>query len=105
MAKEKIEKGELIAHLFSEREDLYPSFVAEMVSVGEETGQLAQMLLGIAVFYENEVDQKTKDMSAIIEPFLMVFIGLAVGFFAISMISPIYSIGNSITNETGLYTC
>jgi type IV pilus assembly protein PilC len=94
--EEKIQKGEPIAKVFNENERLYPSFVGEMISVGEETGQLAPMLLGVATFYENEVDQKTKDMSSIIEPFLMVFIGLAVGGFAISMISPIYSIGNNL---------
>jgi type IV pilus assembly protein PilC len=94
--EEKIQKGEPIATVFSANERLYPVFVGEMISVGEETGQLAQMLLGVAVFYEDDVDQKTKDMSSIIEPFLMIFIGLAVGFFAISMIGPIYSLSSTI---------
>lgn len=96
IVEERIQKGEPISVVFAEHEKLYPPFVSEMVSVGEETGQLAQMLMSIATFYETEVDQRTKDMSTIIEPFLMVIIGAAVGFFAISMIGPIYSLGNNL---------
>jgi type IV pilus assembly protein PilC len=54
------------------------------------------MLEELAVFYEKEIDQKTKDLSTIVEPILMVVIGAAVGFFALAMISPIYSISDSI---------
>jgi len=64
--------------------------------VGEETGKIGEMLLNVADFYEEEVDQKTKDISSLIEPFLMIFIGLAVGLFAFAVISPIYSLGDSI---------
>ncbi|MES3005073.1 MAG: type II secretion system F family protein [Patescibacteria group bacterium] len=91
-----IQKGATISSVLSKHGNLYPVFVSEMAAVGEETGKIGDMLLSVALFYEEEIDQKTKDMSSVIEPFLMVFIGLAVGFFAISIISPIYSIGDSI---------
>ena len=81
---------------FGRREDLYPPLVSEMLAVGEETGKVGDMLGEVAKFYEQEVDQKTKDMSTIIEPFLMLFIGAGVGFFAMAMIAPIYSLSDSI---------
>ena len=54
------------------------------------------MLGELALFYENEVERKTKDLSTIIEPLLMVVIGTGVGFFALALIAPIYSISDSI---------
>lgn len=95
-AENDVQKGTPLSGSFTENEHLYPILVGEMISVGEETGKLPDMLLRVAEFYEGEVEQKTKDMSTVIEPFLMVFIGIVVGFFALSMIAPIYSLSESI---------
>ena len=94
--QETIQKGDPISTVFTENSKLYPLFVGEMVSVGEETGKIGDMLLSVATFYEDEVDQKTKDMSSIIEPVLMIVIGLGVGFFALSMLGPTYSLADAL---------
>lgn len=94
--EENIKKGASISEVFTENTKFYPIFIGEMIAVGEETGKVGEMLLGVATYYEEDVEQKTKDMSTIIEPFLMVFIGAAVGFFALAMISPMYSLVNVI---------
>jgi len=95
-AQKSIEKGAPMSKVFMDHEEIYPILVGEMMSVGEETGALSDMLHKLALFYENEVDQKTKDLSTIIEPFLMLFIGVGVGFFAVAMISPTYSVLSNI---------
>lgn len=95
-AEKRVVTGDKISQVFSDNEKYYPAFVGEMVAVGEETGELSDMLMKVAEFYENEVDQKTKNMSTIVEPLLMLLVGAGVGFFAISMISPMYSLVDSI---------
>lgn len=95
-AAERVEKGTPLSETFVERKDLYPILVGEMIMVGEETGQIAGMLGEMAIFYETEVERKTKDLSTIIEPLLMVVIGTGVGFFALALIAPIYSIGDGL---------
>jgi len=95
-AQEEVQTGSAISAVFARNEHLYPVLVGEMVAVGEETGKLGELLTDIATFYEGEVEQKTKDMSTVIEPFLMIFIGAVVGFFALSMISPIYTLSEGI---------
>ncbi|MFH0755040.1 MAG: type II secretion system F family protein [bacterium] len=91
-----VEKGGTISSVFMENTKLCPVFVAEMTVVGEETGRLPAMLMEVALFYEESVDQKTKNMSTLIEPVLMVIIGFAVAFFALAIIKPIYSLTDSI---------
>jgi type IV pilus assembly protein PilC len=95
-AEESIKKGGLMSQIFAENTKLYPIFLSEMMSVGEETGKIGEMLTGVAHYYEEDVDQKTKDMSTILEPVIMVVIAAGVGFFAVAMISPMYSLVNAI---------
>lgn len=95
-AREAIKKGDLMSKVFAEADKLYPVFIAEMMSVGEETGKTGEMLIGVAHYYEEDVEQKTKDMSTVIEPFLMILIAAGVGFFAVAMISPMYSLVDAI---------
>lgn len=95
-AQELVRKGDPLSDAFAAHEDLYPVFVAEMILVGEETGKVADMLGQVAEYYERDVEERTKDLSTIIEPVLMLFIGVFVGIFAISMIAPIYSLSSKI---------
>lgn len=95
-AAEKIKEGGALSVALKSHTDLYPVMVGEMIEVGEETGKLADMLGDVASFYEGEVEIVTKDLSTIIEPILMIVIGGSVGFFALSMISPTYSLLNNI---------
>ncbi len=92
----RVKKGEPLSASFIEHSKLYPVFVGEMMAVGEETGQVAGMLGQVAEYYEVDVEEGTKDLSTIIEPMLMLLIGAFVGVFAVSMISPIYSLSSSI---------
>jgi len=88
---QQIQKGETLSNILKRHSNLFPIMVVQMIEVGETTGSLAEVLKNLAEFYENEVNNATKNLSSVIEPVLMVIIGVAVGFFAISMIQPMYS--------------
>lgn len=93
---EEIQKGVALSVIISNNGVIFPVMVSQMMEVGEETGKTDDMLLKIAEFYEEEVNQITKNLSSIIEPILMIFIGGAVGAFAISMLQPMYSLMENI---------
>ncbi len=90
-AAERIKKGEKLSEALSPYSNIFPATVIQMVGVGEETGETASVLAKLAVFLEDEVSNIAKNMASIVEPVLMVIIGVAVGFFAVSMIQPMYS--------------
>lgn len=95
-AAKDVQQGAPLSMIFKKETDLYPPLVSAMMEVGEETGKLAEMLRRAAIFYEDDVDTATKNLSTIVEPILMIFIGAAVGFFALAIMQPMYSIGQNI---------
>jgi len=88
---EEMRKGVKLSKVLSQHTNLYPIVVVQMVEVGEETGQTSELLAKLADFFEEEVTNITKNLASIIEPVLMIIIGAVVGFFAVSMIQPMYS--------------
>lgn len=77
-------------------ENMFPPLVAKMITVGEKTGNLDETLMYLATFYEEEIDAQAKNFSTVLEPILLLGIGLMVGFVAIAIISPIYELTGSI---------
>lgn len=75
---------------------LFPSMVTHMIDVGEETGRLSEMLVKVSDFYDAEVDAAVKGLTSMIEPLLIVFMGVVVGFIAISVMAPMFKLVSSI---------
>ncbi len=94
-SSKEMEKGKKLSQALSPYSNLYTPLMIQMIEVGEETGQTSRILSKTADFFEEEVANLTKNLSSIIEPVLMIFIGTAIGLFAVSMIQPIYSIVGS----------
>jgi len=94
--RSKIQRGVDLSSVIAEYPDIFPVIVAQMIKVGEETGKTETMMSKLAEFYEEEVNQITKNLSSIIEPVLMLIIGAAVGFFAVAMLTPMYSVLENI---------
>src|SRR3989344_17782 len=90
-AEERIKKGEKLAEAFKHHHDIFPFGVIEMIEVGEETGKTSMVLKKLADFYEQEAVSSIEALSVLIEPMLIVFLGVVVGFFAFSVIQPMYS--------------
>jgi type IV pilus assembly protein PilC len=90
-----VKAGGTLAHPI-ESSDVFPPMVGHMISVGEETGQLEQMLTKVADFYEAEVDTKVKALTSLLEPVMIIFVGGMVGFIVISMYLPLFSLYDKI---------
>lgn len=95
--KKSIEQGKSLADALGKHPNLFPPMVVRMINVGEKSGRLEEILAYLSVFYEDELENVTKNLSSIIEPLLLVAIGLIVGFVGLSIITPIYRITGSVS--------
>lgn len=93
---ERVRQGVQIASLLPEYPKLFPPLLVQMVTVGENTGSLDSILEELALFYEEEVDRTMSNLSTIIEPLLMLILGVGVGAMAIAIILPMYTLTQSI---------
>lgn len=93
---ESIDRGDKMSLYLNSKQDLFPDVVSQIVSVGERSGNLSNSLIYLSEMYENQVDDFTKNLSSLIEPALMILMGVLVGFIAISIITPIYSITQNL---------
>lgn len=92
----RVKKGDKFSEAIKKYCNIYPATAIQMIAVGEETGETSNILIKLAEFYENEVDEQTKNFASVVEPMLMIVIGVAVGFFAVSMVEPMYSMMDGI---------
>jgi type IV pilus assembly protein PilC len=94
-ARERVRLGESVSGALAEA-DVFPPMVVQMIAVGEETGSVDGMLEKISDFYDREVESTVDSLTALIEPFLMVFMGLSVGGMVIALYMPMFQIINLV---------
>jgi len=95
-AKENLLTGQRISIQFKNNQNIFPSLMCQMVTVAETTGNLSGAFGFLSDMYEEEIGELTKNLTTLLEPILMIIMGLLVGFIAISIITPIYSITQSL---------
>ncbi len=94
-ARDSVREGKTLTQPLKESK-VFPPMVTQMINVGEETGALDAMLSKIADFYESEVDVAVDGLTSIIEPILIVFLGVTIGFIVVAMFMPMFELGNIV---------
>src|SRR5665213_3085431 len=92
-ARDSVRSGKTLTQPLKES-NIFPPMVTQMINVGEETGALDAMLSKVADFYEEEVDVAVEGITTIIEPILIVFLGVTLGFIVVAMFMPMFELGN-----------
>lgn len=92
ITSERVKSGTPLSEILSEQTYLFPPMVTEMIMVGERSGEVEHLLIELANFYSDEVDKTMKNFTVIIEPVIIILLGIAVGGIAIAVLMPMYSL-------------
>ena len=98
MIRTQVEQGNRLGTVINSM-SVFPKMAVQMISVGESSGSLDQMLEKVADFYEAEVENAIQGLTKLIEPFILVFLGGAVGTLLIAMYLPIFQMGAGASSE------
>ncbi len=90
-ARRDVEKGQPLSRSI-EKSGVFPVLLPQMISVGEETGQLDDVLTKLATYYEREAEYAVKGLTTALEPLIMIVLGLGVGFLIVAIVLPIYNL-------------
>lgn len=96
-AAEEIKKGGSFSEYLNKRKDIFPPILSAMIEVGENTGNLEENLSYLANYYAEEVDTSLKNVTVLLEPLILLVMGIVVGFVALSIITPIYTISQGLS--------
>lgn len=95
-AAEEVKAGGAMSAVFVHTEEQIPPIVSQMIRIGEETGTLSKVLNSVAKFYSQEVDNMTRTLTTLLEPALIVFLGIGVGVLTVGVLMPIYNIAGQL---------
>jgi len=95
-AADEVKTGGSMSIVFA-RSSCFPPIVSQMIKIGEDSGKISEVLQNVSLFYSKEVDRITRNLSTMIEPILIVFLGIGVGFLVFAILIPIYNIAGSIS--------
>ncbi|MBU1167646.1 type II secretion system F family protein [Patescibacteria group bacterium] len=94
-----VKAGKSINQVMGPMKHIFPKITSRMIGVGEKSGKLDEVLLYLAHFYEGEIDKASKNLSTVLEPILLIVIGLVVGFVMIAIMTPIYNLTNLVAGQ------
>lgn len=98
---DEVRKGRSLSAVIKAKH-IFPSLMIQMISAGEKTASIDSMLSDLATFYEQEVEEELHGLTQIIEPMLMLLVGIGVGIMILSIIAPIYSVVGNFQNAAGM---